>query len=560
MAPSSKNAQRKRYRSSRSIRRDVPTFLVTKWTKAKIILVVVGTLVLGSITLLPIILLEQTTSEPNKFHPPVSLHNLLEKSKRLEEEYKKKGASMLRTANGLHMKLPSGILKDLESLAGKESGHVRGTSKRIIRDATEMPEEVEEQGDTSKSESKQHLARGVSGLPMAQTPALLGASPGHVDCDVDVDDIVYWNDPQGTRDQEFKSPFATPPNHYLTFQPDRGGWNNIRMSMEIIFVMAATTGRTLVLPPKAPMYLLGTGAENARSFGNFYPLNHPEFQKRVDVITMSEFLKREGKGLLNLSDEEIEKFTPIAEMCLHKPNSPIDCEHLYEHLRNIGFQPPLEGDKQCFVFDKDHFEDKEVSADTKERVARFCGKREEVYYEKKYHTPKLIHWNAGNKLYRLLNHFYAFTFFTDPVMDNFYKRFVRDFLHYEDSIYCAAGKIVHALNKEGKEGNGWSSLHVRRGDLQYKKVKIPAEEWYQNTKEIWKEGEILFIATDERNKTFFDPIKEHHQVRFLDDYWTMANLGSLDSNFLGMIDTIVASHGRAFAGTWFSTFTGYINR
>jgi hypothetical protein len=27
-----------------------------------------------------------------------------------------------------------------------------------------------------------------------------------------------------------------------------------------------------------------------------------------------------------------------------------------------------------------------------------------------------------------------------------------------------------------------------------------------------------------------------------------------------MIDTIIASHGRTFAGTWFSTFTGYINR
>ena len=29
---------------------------------------------------------------------------------------------------------------------------------------------------------------------------------------------------------------------------------------------------------------------------------------------------------------------------------------------------------------------------------------------------------------------------------------------------------------------------------------------------------------------------------------------------MGMIDTIVASRGRAFAGTWFSTFSGYINR
>ncbi|KAL3893662.1 MAG: hypothetical protein SGARI_008016, partial [Bacillariaceae sp.] len=77
------------------------------------------------------------------------------------------------------------------------------------------------------------LARGVAGLPMSKTPALMGAKWGHVDCDVDVDDIAYRNDPQGTRDNEFVSPFAEKeeegaPTRYLTFQPDPGGWNNIR--------------------------------------------------------------------------------------------------------------------------------------------------------------------------------------------------------------------------------------------------------------------------------------------------------------------------------------------
>lgn len=102
--------------------------------------------------------------------------------------------------------------------------------------------------------------------------------------------------------------------------------------------------------------------------------------------------------------------------------------------------------------------------------------------------------------------------------------------------------------------------HIRRGDLQYKRVKIPAIEWYQNTKEVWQEKEILYIATDERNKTFFDDLAIHYELRFLDDYWDLAGLGNLDPNYMGMIDTIVASRGRAFAGTFFSTFTGYINR
>ena len=79
-------------------------------------------------------------------------------------------------------------------------------------------------------------------------------------------------------------------------------------------------------------------------------------------------------------------------------------------------------------------------------------------------------------------------------------------------------------------------------------------------KDTFLENEVIYIATDERNKTFFDPIKKHNDIKFLDDYWDMAKLSDLDPNFMGMIDTIVASRGRTFGGTFRSTFTGYINR
>jgi len=148
--------------------------------------------------------------------------------------------------------------------------------------------------------------------------------------------------------------------------------------------------------------------------------------------------------------------------------------------------------------------------------------------------------------------------FSNPAFDHYYKRFVRDFLHYHDSIYCAAGKIVKAVQKEG--GGSYSAMRVRRGDLQYKRVKIPAAEWYANTNEVWKPKELLYIATDERDKSFFDDLAKHHDLRFLDEYWDLAQLGDLDPNYMGMIDTIVASQGRAIAGTWCSTFSGYINR
>ena len=97
--------------------------------------------------------------------------------------------------------------------------------------------------------------------------------------------------------------------------------------------------------------------------------------------------------------------------------------------------------------------------------------RERVYWTTELQDHPVIHFRAGEKEYRLLTHFYAFIHFTDPAIDNYYKRFVRDFLHYHDKIYCAAGKVVKALQSEAIQhgwpvdptgAGGYSAMHIRR--------------------------------------------------------------------------------------------------
>ena len=85
-----------------------------------------------------------------------------------------------------------------------------------------------------------------------------GSKRGKVHCDSDVSSLVsYWNNPLSDADREFQSPFLNNPSsndvinsetRYLSFEPDKGGWNNIRMEFEIMVVLAAATGRTLILP------------------------------------------------------------------------------------------------------------------------------------------------------------------------------------------------------------------------------------------------------------------------------------------------------------------------
>jgi hypothetical protein len=80
----------------------------------------------------------------------------------------------------------------------------------------------------------------------------------------------------------------------------------------------------------------------------------------------------------------------------------------------------------------------------------------------------------------------------------------------------------------------------------------------QQSKDELEKGSYLYIATDERNKSFFDPFKQDYTVGFLDDY--MHLIKDINPNYYGMLDQLVAYKGEVFFGTWFSTLSGYVNR
>jgi len=527
--------------------------VIAKLSGNKFVLLAAGFFCLVSFSLFPILVLEQDGAAATAVRQELS---------KMEDmvEQKIRGGGGENSKPSEKEPAPHEIVHD---------GH------RTTKDGRILPALTVDDLDTSLDSHAQDMpvARGVAGYPLVETPALQGAVRAHIDCDINVDTLAYWNDPIGTRDLNFVSPFDVHSDtKYITFAPDRGGWNNVRMSMEIIFVIAAATGRTLVLPPKEPLYLLQRdAAARHRGFADFFPIHTAEFQQRVKVISFAEFLQREGSGpLAPQTPELLKQVTAAADHCDKREKSENACGPVFEYLKTAGYNAEMSAVHTCLVFDEHKYNGNDVPADVQEHLDTVCGpKREQVFWDQEIQQHQLVHFRASEKNYRLLSHFYGMLHFTDPAVDHYYKRFVRDFLHYHDSIYCAAGKIVKAVQNEGvdrgfavaPDGSGaYSALHVRRGDLQYKKVKIPAQEWYDNTKEVWQPHEILYIATDERDKSFFDDLAKHHDLRFLDDYWDMAGLGDLDPNYMGMIDTIVASRGRAFAGTWFSTFSGYINR
>ena len=353
------------------------------------------------------------------------------------------------------------------------------------------------------------------------------------------------------------------------------------MSFEIILILAAALDRILVLPPEQPMYLLrNDAAKRHRGLDAFFDMKSASFRRRVKHMTMEEFVMKEGKpqGQFPADVADFDHLIGAAKECnKHRPRMKwkegdlASCDIVHEYLSNHGTTPAITASHhQCLVFDKGMFDN--GTPDDEHGASEFCssGNRKMVWVTKEFQEPQLLYIQAGTPNTRMLAHFYGYMHFSDAAVGNYYKRLIRDLLHFRSEINCAAGKIIKALQDEGKArgftvdangAGGYSALHIRRGDFQYKKMKLSGEEWFLNTRDVLEKNEILYIATDEKDKDFFDPFRRAgYTLKFLSDYTELAGLKAMDPNHMGMIETVVCSRGRSFTGTFRSTFSGYINR
>jgi GDP-fucose protein O-fucosyltransferase len=135
---------------------------------------------------------------------------------------------------------------------------------------------------------------------------------------------------------------------------------------------------------------------------------------------------------------------------------------------------------------------------------------------------------------------------------------------YIDEIQCGAARIVAAIRNlarsdDRNEFGQYDAFHIRRGDFQYDAMHQPAPEIY-NTTTRWfvPDGRTVYIATDEKNRSYFAPFQDHYNIVFLDNFQHL--LRGINPNYYGMIDQLVASKAHVFVGALYSTFTGYINR
>ena len=166
---------------------------------------------------------------------------------------------------------------------------------------------------------------------------------------------------------------------------------------------------------------------------------------------------------------------------------------------------------------------------------------------------------------------------------------------------CAAARVIEAVRTHAKASGlqrniskvydvdgAYDGMHVRRGDFQYPPTQLPAEKLHELSPNLTK-GATLYVATDERDKSFFDVFRKDYDLVFLDDFLhvipdvntnvsvTLSALRSSEhwqrltpmclsphpspqTQYYGMIDQLVSYKSRIFYGTWWSTLSGYVNR
>jgi GDP-fucose protein O-fucosyltransferase len=452
---------------------------------------------------------------------------------------------------------------------------------------------------------------------------IVGASLDGLSCDAHggpsseiAQHMVYWGSPSNhTHRYTFQSPYYTLPNdreadsnvsmsqaHYLLFDMDHGGWNNIRMALEVAVVMAVYTGRTLVLPPRQAMYLLTDERTPKLGVQDFYHWDRvaklsadstslrPEFR----VVTLSEFVRMEQVRLLSMIEKESQlrdKSGTISQSSISErvwnmlrqgggggatildwncdecvavfPTANTSAEAFQTALDNILQQDQLRypGSPRPWLDRIVSYTGRPtaVNASMQDRLAEMLAHRRKLcVYNETLQSTRYLYMPNEFTGHRFLVHFYAFLFFDNWRDDLWIKRWVRDKLRYRDDLQCSAARVVHALCNMSADGT-FDSMHVRRNDFQYNHSWLNASTLYkQHTNKIISDGRVLFIATDEVNRTFFEPLHDHYRLLFLSDF--ESELVNISASFYGMLDQLIASQGKTFIGTYFSTFTGFINR
>ena len=355
--------------------------------------------------------------------------------------------------------------------------------------------------------------------------------------------LQYWKEISSTKFSNLPSPSK---DQFITFELDQGGLNNIRMAFEYIVAIAAVTGRTLVLPPVQPWYLLDYGPMHQGLQGGVTQIgdifNVDLLEKILPVITAEEFIQGPAMDCIQAGDSP-----DISDASTGFKN-------WYEWCRNHGYSvnwhaidtlicwPSIESVKQ-----------------TSNLTDAWVDNRELVEFQESALSAKLIHFPSNTKNRQLAQVATMFSF-ENPDLFKEIRRLLKNFVCYVPEVFEISEQLIGGL-----PGEGYNSLHIRRNDFQYESSRASAAATIDNSRNLLEENFPLYIATDETQTAFFDTFGREYSVFCWDDFFTSRSATTLSradipEKLVGPIEQVICAYGQRFIGTKLSTFSSYITR
>ena len=397
---------------------------------------------------------------------------------------------------------------------------------------------------------------------------------------------------------------------YVVFMLDGNGdrgWNNIRMAAETVIVFAYITGRTLVMPYATQFRFLNKNNNSNSDQSSLYTyFNMDILSKSVKIISMDQFIQDIAikRSLLKYN------ITNTEYLNIMKYNASLLWHYIEKSCHLREWRPG----KYFMTFNISRINNNVIYGDvdtsgSNKRLHVFSShNRKIINYNKKMDDEIAIYFPGDNRdKYRILTHFYTYLYIENQQYEKQVKYFVKNKLHYHNSIFCYASEIIRFIHYDARmvhtnqyntktsllkltystiqkyhstnnnhhvyknmttiinKMEAYISYHIRRGDFlkAFPESVLDIETIYNNTNHLLDQRvRLIYISTDERNYSKFDIfIQNNYTLRFFHDYaHKIPSTQHMNKNYIPMIEQIICANAFIFFGTALSSFTGYITR
>jgi hypothetical protein len=352
----------------------------------------------------------------------------------------------------------------------------------------------------------------------------------------------YWNDTLISGELP-----KTMANRYVIFDADQGGLNNIRLAFEYVVVITALTGRTLVMPPKSPWYLINYGPMpedlkgGTTQFSNIY--NIEALRQALPVISTGEFIKQASEHLnipqifqdeQDTIDREPRDLQAWKNWLLENAEIPKWNPH-----DTVICLPSIDQAKTG-----PHFSES------------YLANRRPVEFSVWMKAAPTLYFPSTDNL-RSLGPVATMLASSDDHIPTIGRRLIKHNVRYRDEIFLLADKLIKALKL-----SEYDALQVRRNDFQYEQTRTSTDNICNNISALFDQNLPIYLASDETDKQIIEELAQGlgaPKIYSWQDIENMINF-KIPYAWIGPIEQLICTAARRFVGNDLSTFTSYINR